>query len=694
MKTIEQHVHGAGVKLPNALLAINRWIPFEHGYFMRADAKSKKRQKRPGYDEETRQLINAHDPIYHKPYAPNRTGIFMSKDDDVCCVDIDDVPDIYWCFIEDWLRMVMGLTYVEKSLSHVLEDQIKRFHVFLLSKKFKSYTKSPELGIEVIANNQAIITTGIPADEQRGIVQLTYQEQILDDLLVMMNELHVATKESQKVAQTLKRRTSGKPCMYYKEHADMIAGDTLLWHRDESNAPLITDYRSFLRVVFAMKSIGYDNDKIDEFCKTQPGYDERTWGLINKIPAPEQVQIANLIALSNDNGYPKEKRPKIARLDKDSKQEEATVYEPISAEVGEFGEDVQIKPQLTPKLPARGDSVAVSGRSGGGKTTHVFSWMRDVQEMGNVNVLLNSDMQPWQVKEKCGEHNIDPTKLIRLNLRGKRHVDIEQLISEIRKAVAGRQVGIICIDNTLATGLLLWQSINTDPKTQKDRWSINSDDCAIAFHHKVVDRLAKEFNCVVVFIGHPGKNAASKDKFPGSEQLTAFAGLAIRIYRVSDSNIDEIPRSILRKFKDNEKSAKKWTLASVFKPRYPVSDYFLTMTKKGAETVSIGEGDADIEASLATGKGGGQIGRVDADVYIEQLKKFLDDKRDKLFGFKKLSRDMPNHPNIPYEYWAGIIVLNGDDATFGGGLIGKEKPDHLYYRWKNGRPLVKLTEKQ
>ena len=680
---MEIYRHGEGVKLPSALLnAGQRWIPIKYGYEVRKDYQKKRIIKCPcddqGYNADSFKEENL------REYAPNRAGFKLSSQDHIVCVDTDNVPDKYYEFVLAWITYMMHETYVEPSISNVLNGNEINNHIFLLSKRCKEIIKSEELGIEIFPINQVILTTGLG-----NANELSYQEDALDYLIDTMHELALAAKESKKVAEKRKRPTN-KPQQHSDRYAHSIAMTRINWHKT-NNCPLIKDYRTFLRTVFALKSIkGFSEDYIDEFCSTQPGYDHATFDYIRKItPAPDEVQIANLIALSNEAGYPDSLRKPIERLpgEKQKKNDDPIiVYEQVEGQVGAFNDDVMSKPQLTPKLSACGDSVAVSGRSGGGKTTHVFSWMKQVQDMGMTNVLINADMNDWQIQEKCGEHGINLDQLVRVNIRGMRHIHIEQLICEIKRLVGDKVVGIICIDNTLATGLLLWNSINDNPTSKRDRWRMMSDDCAIAFHNKVIDRLANEYDCVVVFIGHPGKNSAGKDKFPGSEQFTAYAGLAYRIYRVNSTNVDEVPRSILKKFKDNDKPTKKWTLATVFKPRYPVSDYFLAMGDNGAVTSDANEDDdIDIDDVLTKGKGQGSMQEVNPADYIAKLREFLDDKRGEKFGFKRLREKMPNHPKMHYLYWVGLIVTTVTEAFTGNGS------DELYFRYYNGWPVVFLT---
>lgn len=649
--------------IPSVLANLKRWIHVKG----KKDPKTGKRSKIPCTADG--RPIDAHDSKHHGAYSYDRPGLDLKAEDRVVCIDVDDVPykignrvlselerERYMGLQDLIVEYFENATATEPSISNIADGKCNRVHIYLLG-RIERAVSCKKLGIEIYNDKRFILTTGQFYSEDVS----SKEQETLDRLI---DRIHAINEDETTEIQQQHQNFEGIGTT--QDYRD--AWHIVKWFFT-SKIDLCPDNDSFVRIGHALKSCRLTIQEVHRIMVREKGYTSDAWKRICSFK-PKTRQIASLVDYAKKHGYEPPKR----ELKKSYEG-----FDKVEVVVGKFTNKDAPRPQLTSKLSACGDSVAVSGRAAGGKTTHVFHWIRRVQALDKISILINSDLWDWQIKEKVDEHNLNEESLVRINLRGKRHLHIDQLVEAIREAAKDREIGIICIDNTLTTGLRLWKSINTERETRRDRWKMTSDDCAIKFHEKVIDRLSQTFNCVVVFIGHPGKNSASKDKFPGSEQWTAYAGVAYRIYRINDTNIDETPKSIIKKFTKNNKEAKKWTLASVFKPRYPIKDYFLAMTGDGAVTVDV----VDDAVDLTQNNTGGKNKLPDPEPIADKIKEHLRKNKGEKFGFNKLMQAIGER-ELDYTYWCGIVILKFE--YFGGYLSSEEGVIYWDYYYK--KPVV------
>ena len=605
--------------------------------------------------------------------ATNNVFVF-SEDDDIIGIDIDDPTKLY---AKGTIKRLRGKTYGERSQSgkfhFIVRGNINRLH-----KGIVDATK--KMGIEIFSAKHLMDITG-KRDEETGYCEGIIEDQELLDDFCTKYCTHYAQKPKPLEPAPIEKLIENNPTNKTENHIaprlvdddNRIARTILAWFK-KNKKPLCPNNDSFLLVGHALKSCGFSNDELLTLMQSEVGYKSDAYNRICTFK-PKNRQLGSLIDYAKKHGY----EPRQTKIVDDENVDYATV----EGDIGKFDDTIVIKEQLTPRLPARGDSIAISGRSGGGKTTHAFNMMKDLQKMGMTNVLIVADMADWQVRERCEEHRIDPDKLMRIDIRNHRHIHIDQLMKLIKDQTAGRQLGIICIDNIRATGRRLWKSIQQegDPK----RFAMTDGDCADTCYKMVITPLAEQLDCVVMIIGHPAKNAAGKDKFPGDEQWTAYCGIAYRIYRINASNVDEIPKSIIKRFRDESRKTKKWTLATVFKPRYKnAKDYWLGITDDGEfvpEDCANDEVDLEEEQQLR------KKTIDDPKQYVSELEKYLADKVDEFHGFSKLNRDMPNHPKVPYEHWCGIIRQHTKLGMMG--AMGSKGLCHDLY---HGKPRVWLSD--
>ena len=436
------------------------------------------------------------------------------------------------------------------------------------------------------------------------------------------------------------------------------ARSIIAWFKKNKIA-LCPDNDSFLRIGFNLKACIYTNDEVHEIMRNEQGYTDDAYKRICSFK-PKTRQIGSLIDYAKSHGYqPGNEEP-------DDK---------IELDTMERTEADQPREQITPRLTARGDSIAVSGRPGGGKTEHVMSWMRDCNDLGLHNIIVNMDMPTWQSKDRLWRAKLDPEKTTIVQLRGKVKIRLDKLIETLKKEIGDKKIGCFVIDNAAVFFRLVWESVSNKP------FNPNDDACAIEIHNKIITPLAEAFDCCVVFIGHAAKNSASKDKFPGSEQLTALAGLAYRIYRLNFTNIDETPKSILKLFNKLDKPA-DYSLASLIKPRYPkAKSYFMRLTKEGTETEDV-EDDPDL---AVTDK---HAVIPDHKEYVERMNKLLRDNKGKSYGSVAMNKAL-GYSGVNYHWWVGVITTSTE------WWVGISPVDGMiYHRFYNGKPVAFCHRKE
>ena len=424
----------------------------------------------------------------------------------------------------------------------------------------------------------------------------------------------------------------------------------------------------FLRAGTALKwALGEDSAL--KVLATQPGnktYNEKRIGSL----ITHTRQLGNLIDLMQKSGV----KIDFTRLKTKNPNDTASTHSPLVADTGVIHPGEEERQKIMKHITASGDSVCVSGRPGQGKTTHVLEWMRIVEEIGYTNAFVNIDMPNWQAKTRFGKAGLKLTELIYFGFKGRRHLPIEELITAIderlkkeREPDKKRKLGILCFDNANKIFRAMWQSV------AETIFDSNSDECAGLAHDKIINRLAEHFKCCVVFIGHPGKGAGSKDKYPGSEQWAAEAGIAYRIYRLNNTNLEETPKSIVGLYKRYKKGHND-TLAQVFKTRYDTKPYWQTFDEKTKMPQNEAVGEELVLESVTP--------EINEDDYIKSLKSYLADHPNKEIGFKELKRAKQIPPAMTYTLWAGIVVTklprksisNGEGVCHSTKPVGKGKP--------------------
>ena len=652
----ETRVHGD-------LKQLKRWI------HVRGSFTEGKRTKIPC--KQNLKNCSAHSSSNWGEYDHDRVGLVMSNDDNVITVDCDGVGDPqYQSLYDTIISYFEGVTYVEGSISNILDGKDK-WHIVCRA-NIKRGIKCPKLGIEIFASRQFILMTG----EKVSDFGLTDQTFAVNRLITLMNSINEGEQ-----AEISKQVYGKAPRLTGDDHRDSLL--IIGWFR-ENNIPLCPDSASFVRVGHCLKGCGWNDEEIK---KTMDDDKARHYPSMNTDDAmkrivsfrPKTRQIANLVAYAKQHGY---KGPALRHLQTpDTDEPEYDEIEMI------YALNTELKEQMTSRLAARGGSVGISGRSGGGKTAHAFDMMRECQDKSWHNVAVVADMEDWEVEERQLEHQINEADLGKIFIKKKRHIHIDQLIEKIRDKVGDKTMGVICLDNLLMIGRRLWRSIRQDQDPRK--FKITEDDCADRFMTAVVDRIAEEFDCCVVVIAHPPKNVSGKDKFPGSEIWPALFGICYRIYRINATNVDEIPKAILERFRREKKSTKDWTLAAIFKPRYKTAkDYWLSM-KDGVTKDECKEEEIDLDKVLEQ-KGQQQKRqpqKLDEEKYMEDLehKFFADpDNQGKWIGSGEIKPFMKDlHPYVPYDRWVAMIRRHTTIAP-----LNKAREPKIYNDPYNGKPRL------
>ena len=648
--------------IPKELRSLRRWI------YVRGSLKDGKRTKLPC--KKNLKNCSAHNPINWGTYALDRVGLVMSGEDDVVTVDGDGVGDPSYQDLYDTIfSFFEGCTYVEGSISNVLEGKDK-WHAIVRADFPEKIIKCPKLGIEIFPSGQFILTTG----EKTSDYTVSKQNKAMERLLTLIRSINEGEKA--KVSQQEFKPATRVTDDDHRESMLIIA-----WFR-KNNVPICPDNPSFVRVTYCLKGCGWSNDEIKKLMdedKAKHYPTMNTDDAMKRIESfkPKTRQIANLAAYAKQEGF-----NGAALRHLDVKPEEITVeYEKIEVVTKQ---EVKIKEQLTSRLPARGDSVGISGRSGSGKTAHAMDMIRECQNKELFNVLIVADMEDWQVVEREQEHGLDENELGKIYIKKLRHIHIDELVESIKTKAEGKTLGVVCLDNLSLIGRRLWRSVRREEDPKK--FSLKDDDCADRFMVAVVDRIAHKLDCVVMIIAHPPKNASGRDKFPGSEIWTALFGIAYRIYRINATNVDEIPKAIIERFRREKRKTKEWTLAAIFKPRYRnATDYWLKI-KGGIEREECVEQDVDLEEldNQQQRKKKPSPPKVDPAEYLQQVRAFLVNHPADYYGYKKLKEEMPDHPAISYEHWVGLI----ERSTVAIAALNSQTARQVYNDPYNGKPRL------
>lgn len=230
---------------------------------------------------------------------------------------------------------------------------------------------------------------------------------------------------------------------------------------------------------------------------------------------------------------------------------------PVLVAVGEVepSEDV---PQIHPFMTAPGLHWLIASDPGSGKSTMVWHWMSELTKQGYAVIHIHADQKQGKVAARMKEMHCDPRLALMVDLDIYTESGLpftmsrELLRDEIRKALKARgltKVGCICIDPGNKIVEKLWDAIA--PK--------NYRGSLIAFNEKERDHaqrasgmifrwLAQQFNTTVGVIGHPPKNSDGRNRYPGNVAWEGEAEIVFRMWKLTRTTIDAMPKSILKLF--------------------------------------------------------------------------------------------------------------------------------------------------
>lgn len=466
----------------------------------------------------------------------------------------------------------------------------------------------------------------------------------------------------------------------------------------DQNIPLCPDNQTFCEVGYPLVAI-FGVDEANTILATESGYDEKTPGSLKSM---EETGCVNPIARLT--AYAKKRKVKLSSSGAQEQQgngiDKGRVVELVA---DEFGEDSDTSDNvIIQQLGAPGDVVCVAGRPGSGKSEHVLWWASELAKKEMTTVWINVDMRRRYAQERYKKAGLTNAHLIQFNWAEKgspRKFSTDQLIKAIETEAAGRKIGMIVFDNMNKITRRMWDAIAPkDARGKVEKFNSNDDDHAEWVHDHVLSPVAERFKANSVFIGHPGKNIASKDKYPGSEQWAAGSAICYQIYKPNNTNLAEIPKSVLNLYRsraDTKKSPQKFSLAIVFKSRYCdprdeqnyTDSYFFTIDKAGQRTTHKISRDICLETdsdkvSKLTGEEVEQI--------TEAVTEYARSKPNKEIGSTELTRkcNLPKRVRDNRHLLSGVIVntIRYQDPIRG--------PEGIYWSLDRGKYVVVFYHKQ
>ena len=461
------------------------------------------------------------------------------------------------------------------------------------------------------------------------------------------------------------------------------------------------DHDGFGGFIRRLVTLGIDRELLKKLCRSQAGYDQLTddYDIDGAEPYPDPDKQACICfdqlkkfgfdpntADISPYGYP----PKVK--DGASTEPEKTdkplapitgivadTIEEIEGEVDPIPIDVDVKNKPLPQLTAGGDFIAFASPPGAGKSTQVWHWMRELNEVGYTNIHIGGDQLKSQTKAKMRKAGCAIDKTILIDVMDKRLLLLKELIDTIGKATTDlslkpdddgykKPIGIICLDPAPKILRALWRSI--PHARDKNRFDPNSDEHTHIAIDNIVRVIAKLFNCCLILIAHPPKNAAGRDRYPGSEAWAGEAGITYRLYGLNRSTAGEMPTAILDVFKSipQKERSRYRVLSSMGKSRYYLGegqapDYLTHMPKEGSPNAGriVTEVVSD-EINLNSDKK--DIKSLpNKDRYLEKLKTHL--TPDKWLSLAVANREI-GYRDIDKHYAYGIIwatARNWDAST-------------------------------
>lgn len=672
-----RYSHLPEAKIPNEMRTLKRWTAAKL-----VDRNGK--LTKPPCDDNGRSH-DAMNPNNLQEYKADRPGFSLDETDNIIVIDQDDLPENpeHVKIRRELYKRFDDITYMEKSISNIRLGKKEKYHAFGRSTLIKEAVTCKMLGLEIYSHKRYVLMTG--QGNGKPLAQPEEMDKVVQWLLDQIKKAEGKSKSETPKPNSLVTKSQGHQkggeeggvSKKFQEN-NLRRAREQLQQLHKLGIKFITDNESFSWLCLTLNSEYFlmPKEEIDEWCHKHDGYDKDTF---NRVWSTNRKRWGS----GQDNAFFGrvkklfERHGSVPKNDITDPSRSSNRFEQMTTTTMTVAEDEKPREQISKYLTARGDSVAVSGRPGGGKTTHVFAWMRDLNdEEGLTNVFLNADMPMWMAKDRMWEAGLDEKQTIIIDLRKHRSCHIDDLSELIKKELGNRQIGIICLDNTAKICRILWQSVPCDKK-----FNSNDDEHAGLAHRNIIGRLATDHNCCVIFIGHPGKGRGSKDKYPGSEQWAAEAGLAYRIYRLNATNLEETPKSVINMFRKNKKKPSKYSLATVFKPRYPVGDYFMSVNDNGRATMIAVNDEIDLDEDVGKKKTTGVNPQLDE--YVTKMKAYLLANIGKRFGSKELNR-ATGYSDINYHWWVGAVVMNTDQYP-GPMLAGHE---HYYWDLRKSHPIV------
>lgn len=435
------------------------------------------------------------------------------------------------------------------------------------------------------------------------------------------------------------------------------------------------DHDGFGGFIRRLVTLGIDRELLKKLCRSQAGYDQLTddYDIDGAEPYPDPDKQARICfdqlkkfgfdpstADIAPYGYP----PKVE--DGSSTEPEKTdkplapitgivadTIEEVEGEVDPIPIDVDVKSKPLPQLTAGGDFIAFASPPGAGKSTQVWHWMRELNEIGYTNIHIGGDQLKSQAKAKMRKAGCAIDKTVLIDVMDKRRLLLDELIATIDKAITDhslkpdddgykKPVGIICLDPAPKILRALWWSI--PHARDKNRFDPNSDEHAHIAIDNIVRVIAKFFNCCLILIAHPPKNAAGRDRYPGSEAWAGDAGITYRLYGLNRSTAGEMPTAILDVFK---------SISQKERSRYRV------LSSMGKSRYYLGEGQAPDYLTHMPREGSLNAGRIVTEVVSDEINLNSDKKEIKALPDKDTYVDrLKAHLLKTPEKWWPLVVTN------------------------------------
>lgn len=485
---------------------------------------------------------------------------------------------------------------------------------------------------------------------------------------------------------------SASPRLITEQHKDLIRLIAQYrWMAANNKKFIPDDHDGFGGFIRRLITLGMDRELLKKLCRSQDGYDELTddYDIDKAMPYPDPDKQASICfndlkkfgfdpttADISPYGYPPKKDDDVPQSDKIDKTDKPTAprsgivadtIEEVEGEVDPIPIDVNVKGKPLPQLTAGGDFIAFASPPGAGKSTQVWHWMRELNEVGYTNVHIGGDQLKSQTKAKMRQAGCHIDKTILLDVMGMRLLILRELIATIDKARTDadgnkKPIGILCLDPSPKIIRALW---NSSPHFSSTRFDPNNDEHAHIAIDQIIRVIARHFDCCLIMVAHPPKNAAGRDRFPGSEAWPGDAGITYRLYGLNRSTAGDMPNAILDVFKSipQKERSRYRVLSSMGKSRYyqgegQAPDYLTHMAKPGeANAGNIITEVISSEINLNSDRK--EIKSLpDKNKYLAKLKSRLLDEPDKWLSLAVINREI-GYRDIDKHYAYGIIWAMG-----------------------------------